>query len=114
MSYTDIEGTLASATARSITLDLKAVMYQAVPRQILCTQIDRYRMLLVVVEAISGMNKRPCDDRAPLRHMMEERRREKLRQHLTQAIVAPYFALAWLIDERQVSCMLQKHTSHSS
>ena len=32
---------------------------------------------------------RPCDDLAPLRHMMEERKREKLRQHLTNAIVEP-------------------------
>ena len=39
----DTEGTLASATARSITLDLNA---------------------------------RPCDDLAPLRHMLEERKRE--------------------------------------
>ena len=25
---------------------------------------------------------RPCDDRAPLNHIIEERRKEKLRQHL--------------------------------
>ena len=35
------------------------------------------------------LNARPCDDRAPLRHMMEERKSEKLRQHRTQATVAP-------------------------
>ena len=57
------------------------------------------------------LNAHPCDDLAPLRHMMEERKREKLRQHLTQAIVSHSFALVWLIEERQVSCMLRKHTS---
>ena len=56
MNVRETEGTLVSATARSIALILNA---------------------------------HPCDDRTPRKHMIEEHRREKLRQHLIQAIVAP-------------------------
>ena len=35
------------------------------------------------------LNTSPCDERAPLKHIMDERRREKLWQHRIQAIVAP-------------------------
>ena len=33
------------------------------------------------------VNGRPCEDLAPLRHIMAERKREKLMQHLIHAIV---------------------------
>ena len=48
------------------------------------------------------LNARPCDDREPRKHMIEERRREKLKQHFIQAIIAPY-SCSCMVDRREAS-----------
>ena len=56
------------------------------------------------------VNGRPCEDLAPLRHVMAERKREKLMQHLIHAIVAPY--VCSLFVDRRVAILLYVTEAH--
>ena len=56
------------------------------------------------------VNGRPCEDLAPLRHIMAERKRDKLMQHLIHAIVAPY--VCSLFVDRRVAILLYVTEAH--